>query len=477
MMDVVDLQINFSSIAPGVILAATALVVMLVDAFNKEDAPTAPLAYLGLIGTGVAAAITMVLSRHAHEGFSGMVNLDPFAAFGTVLICFVTGLTLLSSDRDLLNHRMRSGEYYTLILLSASGMAFMMSASDLVLLFLGLELMSIPVYVMAGYNRRSMRSAESAFKYLVLGAFSTAVLLYGASLIYGAVGSTNYAAVVEATAGGALSENVYLLIGTVLVLAAFAFKISAVPFHMWVPDVYQGSPTSIMAFMSAAVKATAFVALARFVITIVGSAGDVVLPVVWALAVASMLVGNVLAYSAVSHAGYLLIAVAVGTSAAMSSMLFYLAVYGLATLGALAAVIALSGGEKGEAEELESWAGIGYRKPLLGAGMTLFMLSLAGIPPTAGFIGKFYLFKEAVAAGMVELAIFGVIGSIIGVYYYIRVIVYMYMHESAAGERGMTLSDVPLNIALIVVTAGTVLFGLLPRRLLEIVQNSVVGLF
>jgi NADH-quinone oxidoreductase subunit N len=483
-MNLMDLDINFVAIAPALILAITALLVLAVDSFSKPDAPT-PFGYLSIFGIAVAGITAMLLSGRALTGFSGMISHDALAAFGEVIICAAAIITLLSAERDLARHHMKKGEYYILMLASLSGMAFMMSATDLVMLFLGLELMSIPVYALAGFNRSSVRSGESSLKYFILGAFGSAVLLYGSALIYGAVGSTQYSAIAEAVAGGALSNNLYMMLGTALLLAAMAFKVSAVPFHMWTPDVYEGAPTSITGFMGAAVKATAFIALARILISVFGTASDLLYPVLWVLAAASMLVGNVLAlvqtnikrmlaYSSVAHAGYLLIALAAGSGEALSSMLFYLFVYALANLGAFAVIIAIS--EREDAEDIESWAGLATRRPGMAAAMGLFMISLAGIPPTAGFLGKFYLFKEAIDRGLVNLVIIGVVASVIGVFYYLKVVVYMYMKEGPAVAHNRAHS-IPVTIGLGLVSLAVVLFGVLPDRLLEIARNSVVGLF
>lgn len=483
-MNIAELNINFASITPALILIVTALIVMLVDAFSKEGRTT-PLSFLSLLGVILAALSAIMLSRTTHEGFSGMITHDGLAAFGTFAVCIGAAITLLVSNRDLSNHQMRQGEYFTLMLLATSGMAFLMSASDLVMFFLGLELMSIPIYALAGFNRRSLRSGESAMKYFVLGAFATGLLLYGTALIYGAVGSTNYADIAATVSEIGLTGNLYLTIGTALILVALGFKVGAVPFHMWVPDVYQGAPTSITGFMGAAVKAAGFVALARLVFVVFVDAAEVLTPLLWALAAVTMIVGNILAlvqsnvkrmlaYSSVSHAGFLLVAIVVGTSGALSALLFYLIVYAVANLGAFAATIAISGSE--DAEDIETWAGVSTRRPFVAFAMMLCMLSLAGIPPTAGFLGKFYLFKEAIEAGFVYLALVAVIASVIGVYYYLRVIVFMYMKEGAAGVQTGT-RDMALNIGLVITSVAIAFFGILPNWLLEVARNSVIDLF
>jgi NADH-quinone oxidoreductase subunit N len=484
-MNIADLQLNFAAIAPATILAVTAILVMLVDAFSTRAKSTAPLAYLGIIGAAAAGLTAMVLSRATQSGFSNMVSHDAFAAFGEVIVCVAAIVTMLTAQRDMKNEGLPKGEYYVLLLAATSGMAFMMSASDLVVLFLGLELMSIPVYALVGFNRYNARSAEGAFKYFVLGAFATGFLLYGASMLYGATGSTNYAEIAARAADGALRNDVYFIAGSVLLLAAMAFKISAVPFHMWTPDVYQGAPVSITGYMSAGVKAAAFVALARILFTLFGSIPDLFFNLLWILSAVTMIVGNVLAvvqsnikrmlaYSSIGHAGYLLLALTAGSPGATSAMLFYLLVYALANLGAFAVATALSG--KDEASDIESYAGVATRHPFLAAAMALFMFSLAGIPPTGGFFGKFFMFKEAIERGLVNLAIVGMIASAIGVYYYLRVIVYLYMKPSTSGVE-TTSTDGALHFGLALTSLGIVVLGVMPNRLMEIAIRSVEGLF
>ncbi len=484
-MNPADLNLNFAALAPAAILVSMAIIVMLVDAFTDEETES-PFTWLTMLGVGAAGLAAMALSSATRTGFSGMLTHDALAAFGEVIVCAAALVTLLTGHRDLANHRMRKGEFYVLFLASLSGMALMMSASDLVMLFLGLELMSIPVYALAGFNRASARSGESAFKYFILGAFASALLLYGSALLYGATGSTEYSVIKAVLAEQGLTGSLYLSLGLVLVLAALAFKVSAVPFHMWTPDVYEGAPVTVTSFMSAAVKATAFIALARLLSFTFADASDVIYPLLWTLAAVTMVVGNVLAvvqsnlkrmlaYSSIAHAGYLLVALATGSEGAISAMLFYLLVYALSNAGAFAVMAAIS--RKGEdAEAIESWSGLASRHPVLAAAMALFMVSLAGIPPTAGFVGKFFIFKEAIDRGLVNLAVVGMIASAIGVYYYLRVLVAMYMREGIAGERPV-LAGVPVQVGVALCSVGVVVFGVLPGRLLEIATRSIVGLF
>jgi NADH-quinone oxidoreductase subunit N len=484
-MNLAELNLNFAAIAPSVILSVTAILVMLVDAFSLKAKSPDSLAYLGIVGAAAAGLTAMSLSAFPQVGFSGMINHDAFASFGELIACVAVIVTLLTAQRDMRNEGQLKGEYYVLVLAAAAGMCLMMGATDLVMLFLGLELMSIPVYALVGFNRYNARSGEGSFKYFVLGSFATGFLLYGAALIYGAVGSTSYADIAAKAAGGALKADVYFAAGTILLLAAMAFKVSAVPFHMWTPDVYQGAPMSVTGFMSAGVKAAAFVSLARLLFAVFGSAGDAFFGLLWALAAVTMVAGNLLAlvqnnikrmlaYSSVGHAGYLLVALAAGSPGGTSAMLFYLLVYAISNLGAFALATSLSG--ESDAEDIEGWAGVGYRRPWLGAAMTVFMLSLAGIPPTAGFFGKFFMFKEAIDRGLVNLALVGMLGSAIGVYYYLRVIVYMYMKEAQAGSR-IAPVDGALKVGLTLTSLAIVVFGVFPGHLMEIAERSVRGLF
>ncbi len=334
------------------------------------------------------------------------------------------------------------GEYYALILLAASGMMLMVAAVDMLAVFLGLELMSIPIYVLAGFDRRKLRSNESAMKYFLIGSFASAVMLYGIALLYGATGSTSF----EVLRAGFDATSTLALIGVGLVMVGFAFKISSVPFHQWTPDVYEGAPSAVTAFMSVTVKLAAFAALLRVLTLCFDPLGELMQNVLWTLAALTMIVGNVmaviqdnvkrlLAYSSIAHAGYLLIGFVPGTSEGYAAVVFYLVCYLFMNLGAFGVVVVLAHRGK-DCERMESLAGLAASRPGLAALMTLFMVSLAGIPGTAGFMGKVVIFSAAVGAGFVPLAILGVLMSAVSVYYYIRVPVLMYMREpSEEGPR------------------------------------------
>jgi NADH-quinone oxidoreductase subunit N len=363
-------------------------------------------------------------------------------------------------------------------------MMIMAGSLDLITIFLGLETLSIPLYILAGFQRTADKSNESAIKYLLLGAFATGFFLYGVALVYGATGATRLAGVARALAGG--GGGIMLSLGVGLLMVGLGFKVAAVPFHMWTPDVYEGAPTSVTAFMIAGTKAAAFAALLRIFFYALPSHQADWVPILSVLAALTMIVGNVaaiaqqnikrmLAYSSIAHAGYVLVALASGRDAlAASSALFYLVVYALMNLGAFAVIIALT--ERGETGlGIADFAGLGARHPFLGLAMAIFMLSLAGFPPTGGFMGKFYIFSAAVQGHQVGLAVVGVLTSVISVYYYLRVTVVMYMREPATAPGRGTVTP-GLVLAAAVAAAGTLYLGLFPARWWELAQQSVKAL-
>ncbi|MBI5069316.1 MAG: NADH-quinone oxidoreductase subunit N [Deltaproteobacteria bacterium] len=414
--------------------------------------------------------------------FAGQATADAFSAFVTITVSFGLALAALVSASWLDARGAERGEFYALSLFAASGMSLLGMASDLLVAFVAIEIMSLSTYALAAWMRRGKKPAEAAFKYFILGAFSSALLLYGTSLVFGATGSTLLSDVARGPlqAGG----SALLSAGLVLVAAGLAFKVAAVPFHVWTPDVYEGAPTPVTAFMAAGVKTAAFAILARTVLAAyaaTGGAADSAFPRVLAvLALLTMLVGNLfavpqrsvkrmLAYSSIAHAGYLLLGVlAAGLPAvrerALSGVLFYLASYTASAIGAFAVVGALEsngqpGDEPADAWDLERLAGLSRRRPLLAFAMTVFMLSLAGVPPTAGFVAKLLVFQAAVGAQYLALAVVGVLTSALGAYYYLRVVVYMYMRPAAEGEPAGVTSPV-LSVALAVAVAAVVVLGI-----------------
>jgi NADH-quinone oxidoreductase subunit N len=397
------------------------------------------------------------------------VRLDRFANFAIATVSLGSLLSCLLSYYYLRELKIDYGEYYTLLLLATSGMILLVSSVDLIAVFLGIELLSIPIYVLAGFDRRKLRSNESALKYFLVGSFASAILLYGMALVYGATGSTDFAAI-----GKAFDASQPLAaLGLALVVVGFTFKISSVPFHQWTPDVYEGAPTSVTAFMSVTVKAAAFAGLMRIVVEAFDGGGAALREVLWWLAAATMVVGNVmaviqenvkrlLAYSSVAHAGYLLMGLVAGTQAGWAAMLFYLLAYLFTNLGAFGVIIALA--HRGQdADRVEDFTGLARTRPGLAALMTLFLISLAGIPGTAGFIGKLQVFLAAVREGYVGLTIIAVLTSLVSVYYYLRLPVVMYMREPGAESPRLRLHSAE-GLVLLVCAVAVVALGLFPAE-------------
>ena len=482
-------------ILPELIIVAAACLVLVLDpvlpASRKELLAWLSLGSLALC-IGLTGGQINVLNLRI-TAFSDLVVVDGYARFWKLLLCGVTGLTILMSLPYLKAERLHLGEYYGFTLLALSGMMVMVSGADLLTIYLGTELMSLSLYVMAGLKRSSPRSLEASAKYFVLGAFSSGLLLYGISLLYGIGGSTRLTAI-AAGLGTRGFDDPMVLIATILVAVGFAFKLAVVPFHMWTPDVYQGAPTSVTAFMAVASKAASFAAFLRVFIEGLGGLRADWSNLFLLLCIVTLILGNVvaivqtnlkrmLAYSSIAHAGYALIGVvAAGRSAGESggtsgiaSVMLYLAFYAFMTLGAFA-VIAMfrKGGMEGE--EIEDFRGLAKRQPWAAFLMLVFMVSLAGIPPTAGFIGKFYVFMAAVEAGLAWLAAVALLFAAVSAYYYMRVVMVMYMREP-----DMTVPDAPelvmspaLSIVLACAVAGVVLFGLFPSPVISLALQSVL---
>jgi len=398
-----------------------------------------------------------------------MVQLDPFSSLITAVLAFSALLSCALSIAYLSELRINHGEYYALIMLSASGMMLMVAAVDLITVFLGLELMSIPIYVLAGFDRRKLRSNESALKYFLIGSFASAILLYGMALLYGVSGATSF----EAIRVGFGAGNPIGKVGLGLVVVGFAFKVSAVPFHQWTPDVYEGAPSAVTAYMSVTVKVAAFATLIRLLAMAFGPIEQSLEHIFWLLSALTIVVGNVmaiiqdnvkrmLAYSSIAHAGYLMIGLVTGTIEGYSAMIFYLVAYTFMNLGAFGVVVALA--HRGsDCERIDSFAGLARTRPGLAALMALFMLSLAGIPGTAGFLGKFKIFMAAVDAGAIWLSIIGVLMSVVSVYYYLRIPVLMYMRD-AGDEPHRTEISSGEGLVLVVCALAVLALGLFPNQ-------------
>lgn len=485
------------AVLPGLVLAIFAVIALLADLFElgtsrgpaegEEGTPIlAP--WIAVVGTalGLGAVVWQALRLDEAGGayFNGMIVLDGFAVFLSGVVLVATLLTLLLTIRYCRRHNIELAEYYHLILMAAVGMVLMVEAHNLVLIFLGLELMSVAAYVLTGFRRTVLRSVEGALKYFVLGAFSTGFLVYGIALVYGATGTMD---LVEMSAViGTGPPPAMLLAGVGLLVVGFGFKVALVPFHMWSPDVYEGAPPPVTGFMATGVKAAGFAAFARVFLTTFDALADQWVPVLWALAVLTMVVGNVaairqdnvkrmLAYSSIAHAGYLVVALVSHNGLGTAAFLFYMAAYALMTLGAFGVAITLAEREDEHASISRDYAGLGYRHPLLAAAMATFMFSLTGVPPTAGFVGKFAILSAAIDAGHVPLAVILVLASVVSAYYYLRVVVSMYM-VSPEGEPARARVGGAAGIALLAAVVGVLGLGVFPGAWLEWARAAVVSL-
>jgi NADH-quinone oxidoreductase subunit N len=459
---------------PIIVLVTFALIALLINALVKHSQRI--VLWVCMTGVVVAIAASVHLFPQNQTAFSDMLLVGGYASFYSVLFLVITLFSLVLAVPYLEKEQYHYGEYYILVLLSSVGMIMMGSAGDLITIFIGLEIMSVAFYVLAGYFRSKLSSNESALKYFLLGAFATGFLLYGIALVYGTTGTTNLIRI------AAQYPQVYAdplhIIGWGLILIGFAFKVAAVPFHMWVPDVYEGAPTSVTAFMSTAGKAAAFSAFILAFSIPMSMHDEKLVTVISLLAVGSMVIGNwfglsqtnmkrMLAYSSIAHAGYMLIGIASGTQLGQQGISFYLVAYALTNLGAFG-IIALLEKENGEHLNYEDYAGLGKRKPVLAALLSMFMFSLTGIPPFAGFVGKYYLFASAVQSDLTWLAIVGVITSLFSTYYYLRIVVYMYFRDGE--EEVPSFSKVSLA-AIALAGAGIVVFGVVPSLILDILTT------
>ncbi len=476
--------LNFSVILPLLVLTVWACLLLFLDLFIKNKSITALLAALGLV---IALGLTISQIGSSDTGFNNMVVLDGFSTFINALL-LLSGLFGVALAYGYVKRTgIERGEYYTLLLFSVTGMMLMAQATDLIVVFLALELLSIPLYVLAAFARPNADSEEAGLKYFLLGAFSAGFVVYGIALVFGATGSTNLSVIMNAASSGTSSLPL-LTIGSALILVGLGFKVAAVPFHMWTPDVYHGAPSAVTAFMAAGAKIAGFAALLRVFTLAFPSLSSDLTPIFVVLSALTMIIGNLvaiaqtnikrlLAYSSIAHAGYILMAFVpygqqsvVATSVAAG--LFYLVSYALTNFGAWAVVIALEKAE-GKGLEIADYAGLGRKYPALAAAMTVFMLSLIGLPPTLGLVGKFYLFRAVMAGGYTGLAIIGVLTSLISAYYYLRVVVTMYMRE---GEPE-TANEPWLNLTWAVSAIATVVISLVPQFLFAWASSAVLKLF
>jgi NADH-quinone oxidoreductase subunit N len=472
-------------IEPLLIVSITGILLLLVDLALPHGKKHLS-AYLALAGVVYAMIRSAAQWGILETGYSGMVVLDNLTTVLNLLFLASTGVVILLSMPFLRRDDVEHSEYYALLLFATAGMMILGMGLDLITLFLGIEVLSISLYILAGYRRDSDASNEAAMKYFLLGAFASSILLYGIALVYGATGTTNLVRIAEAVAGSSGIPEGLLFGGVALILVGLAFKVAAAPFHMWTPDVYEGAPTPITAFLSAGPKAAAFAALIRTFFIGFGPIAPEWNTIVAVLAALTMTIGNVaaiaqtnvkrmLAYSSIAHSGYVLIGVVAGGTAGGAAAIFYLLAYVAMNLGAFAVIVLLEHkGQRGE--EIKDYAGLGFRYPVIGALLSLFMISLSGIPPTVGFMGKLYLFGAAVQSGHVLLAVIGVLNSAVSVFYYLRLMVLMYMRES---QETLPAIRVPVTLAvcLIVTAAATLAGGIWPGLWLDAAMEGIRALF
>lgn len=475
-------NVNFWAVMPSLVLVLFGMAILLVTVFLPRGTTT-PIAWISIFALVVTGFVSLGAWDNPQLGFYGHVALDNFATFFNLVFLLAAGLTILISDDYLKREGYPVGEYYPLILFTTAGAMWMASGTDLMTIFLGLEVLSISLYVLAGLFRGQTRSNEAGLKYFLLGSFSTGFLLYGIALIYGVTGTTNIGDIgLYLAANPDLLTNTMTLAGVGLLSIGFLFKIAAAPFHMWTPDVYQGAPTPITAFMSAGPKAAAFAAFLRVFLLGLPALQAEWTTMLWVLAVLTMIVGNVvaiyqtnikrmLAYSSVAHAGYALVGMVAANEIGLSGILFYMVAYTFMNIGAFAVLVLA--GKKGEDNlTLEGVAGFGYKRPFLGVAMSIFLVSLMGIPPTAGFAGKFYIFAGAVNAGYIWLAVIGVLNSAVSLYYYLRVMVYMYF-KNPAEDFGWVKMHAGATVSIVLAILGVLYLGIIPGAVMEIAKAAI----
>jgi NADH-quinone oxidoreductase subunit N len=474
---------------PEIVLSVWAMFVLLLDVFQKgsrSEPSSSSMPWLTLAGIVLAAVANGWIAGLEEIGAGGAIAVDGFRVFSNFVFLLAAALFVLISTRYLDEERLRLGELYVLVMFSTVGMMVFAGARDLMVMFIALELMSIPIYVLTGINRRDRRSAEGALKYFLLGAFSSAFFLFGIALAYGGAGSANVEQIALSIGIDGIGASPLLVIATAMLAVGFGFKCAAVPFHMWTPDAYEGAPAPVAGFMAAGVKAAAFAAFIRVFFTAFPGLYDTWDAIAIWLAVITMVSANLialvqgnikrmLAYSSIAHAGYLLVALAAGSVLGAASFLFYAVVYTLMTMGAFAVVMTIA--RRGEERlDLDAYSGLGWRRPLLGVVMTIFLLSLAGFPLTGGFMGKVFILQAAVDRGLVLLAVVLVMASLISYYYYLRVAWYMWFREADERTSDPAEPTPAMTFALLVAAIGVILLGVVPGSLLELAQRSATGL-
>lgn len=467
---------DYVRILPELVLSAFGIVVMMAEPLIDERRNQQTLGFIALIGSLAAVAASFYQASYEGFAFWNMVKVSTFSVFFHVLVTAIAAVVILASYEYMAVQRIRAGEYYALILFGTVGTCLMSSAMELVLIFIALEISSISTYILAGFRRREASSSESSLKYFLLGSFATAFFLYGIAMIFGATGTTNIETISQVISGNGISVLVY--VGVALMFIGLGFKVAAAPFHIWTPDVYEGAPAPVVGFMSTAPKAAVFAVLLRILFEANAPAR---VGLIWVVAALSMSLGNIaalvqsnvkrlLAYSSIAHTGYILVAFAAAPDPGISAVMYYTAAYAAMNIGAFAVVSHFANaGER--YVTLDDYAGLGRRSPLLAATLTIFLLSLIGIPATGGFFAKFYVFSAALKSNLVGLTIIAVINSAVAAYYYLRIVVVMYMRDE---REAVPVTRIPLALgtALVVTLAATIYLGVLPGRILTYAQNS-----
>jgi len=474
-------NVDYARFLPELILTLAGVLIMFMEAFRREGGKTNAglLAILALV-----LALPAALMASPGPAFQGMLVIDGMGTFFRTLVVVVGLLVVFSSTDYLRREHQESGEYYALILFSIVGQCVMVTANELVMIFIGLEISSIASYILAGYLRDDARNNESALKYFLLGSFATAFLLYGVAWMYGATGSTNLTAIRASLISGAPPPEALIGVAAALIFVGLAFKISAAPFQGWAPDVYQGAPAPVSAFLTVGPKAAAFAVLLRIFLGSLEPIASRWAPAIWVCALATMLVGNfaaimqsnikrLLAYSSIAHAGYVLVAVAANSGTGSAAAMFYLAAYAFTNIGAFAVVTYFS--RKGERYvAIDDFAGLAQRQPGMAAMLTIFLLSLIGVPLTGGFFGKFYIFKAALDAKLIWLTVIGLLNSAVAAYYYLRILVVMYFREPGESVETLPPAGALLQIAVYGSAVGTLLLGIFPSLVLDFANRAAI---